>query len=102
LEAVALYNPPQNTRDLFIQLKFEPNYHYKGGSFVTNSIFNDDGTTSSAMFQPKYYSDNGDEILINDGNGSKEVFFTPNQLKNVEGGITLKFKGFNLVEYLRE
>jgi hypothetical protein len=102
LETVALYNPPKNTRDLFIELKFEQTYQYKGGRFVTPTIYNNDDTYSEIMFQPKYYLDNGNEIYINDGNGNKEVFFMPDQLKKLEGGLTIKFSGYNLVEYSKK
>ncbi|MCM3630644.1 hypothetical protein M3194_25255 [Paenibacillus glycanilyticus] len=102
LETVAWYNPPNNSDHIYIKLKFEPTYLYGKGSFVTDTIFNEDNTYSQVMFMPRYYADDGSLLPINDGNSSRDVFIPAEQLEGLAGGVTLKFEGFNLVKYERE
>ncbi|WP_201007705.1 hypothetical protein [Paenibacillus glycanilyticus] len=102
LETVAWYNPPQNSDNIYIELKFDPTYLYGKGSFVTDAIFNSDHSFSNVLFMPDYYADNGIKLPINDGNGRNSAFIPVEQLKDLDGGLTLKFEGFNLVKYERE
>lgn len=102
LETVAWYNPPQNSDNIYIELKFDPTYLYSKGSFVTDAIFNDDHSFSTVLFMPDYYADNGIKLPINDGNGRNSAFIPVEQLGDLDGGLTLKFEGFNLVKYERE
>ncbi|WP_336785314.1 hypothetical protein [Paenibacillus sp. MMO-177] len=102
LETVAWYNPPQNSDNIYIELKFDPTYLYSKGSFVTDAIFNEDHSFSNVLFMPDYYADNRIKLPINDGNSRSSVFIPARQLAGLEGGLTLKFEGFNLVKYERE
>ncbi|WP_167279095.1 hypothetical protein [Paenibacillus lupini] len=102
LETVAWHNPPKNSDNIYITLKFDPTYLYSKGSFVTSTIFKEEHSYADVMFLPKYYADDGSVIPINDGNSSREVFIPTEQLKGLNGGLTLKYEGFNLVKYERE
>lgn len=102
LETVALYLPPKNTRDLFIELKFEHKFNFREGKFVSPYTYNGPNSVGHVIFEPRYFDDNGEEIIINDGHGNSVVFFTPDQISHLKGGLTLKYKGFNLVEYSKK
>lgn len=101
LETVAWYNPPKNSDNVYIILKFDLTYLYSKGSFVTDTIFNEDNSYGNVMFMPDYYTDDGSVLPINDGNGSREVFIPVEQLEGLSGGLNLRFEGFNLVKYER-
>ncbi|GLX68752.1 hypothetical protein [Paenibacillus glycanilyticus] len=101
LETVAWYNPPQNSDNIYVELKFDPTYLYGKGSFVTSAIINNDHSFGNVMFMPDYYADDGSVLPINDGGGRSEVFIPVEQLAELDGGLTLKFEGFNLVKYER-
>jgi hypothetical protein len=92
--------------NLYIDLIFEYENLKNSQHLVTTSLIKGKDSLTDVIFVPEYFDKNGNKLNINDGDYanaiSAGVWFKPEELEGIEGPITLKYSGLNLIKYKKK